>query len=315
MSRWGIAALTATALLGALTLAVGAPQLAYAQGPEPVKIRVETVDSGFQCAPVSKNCLGEQSGDFVIEVAQGSLVELTFVWAHVGYFQEEHVMILEGYKLETDKLTREHPEATLKFIADKAGGFTFKCDLDCDVHDYLQRGHLKVGRGGGGGGAAVFTPTALSLTPSSWVTAGDPVSLTAVLKDAKGAPVPKAEVRFYVDASFVGTKGKMAIGTAKTDANGVAFLDYRPTLATRQQVIMAAFEGMGVYAESQGSIELQEVGVPPAAYTTAPIGLEVIRHWAPTALAAAVLSVWSVFGFVLYQAIGIARVSTRGGEK
>ncbi|MBI3953906.1 MAG: Ig-like domain repeat protein [Chloroflexi bacterium] len=312
MTRWYYGTLLATALLAALLLAALPRHLALAQGPEPVKIRVETVDAGFKCAPVSKNCLGDQSGDFIIEVEQGSLVELTFAWAHVGYAHEEHIMVLPGYRLETDKLTSEHREATMKFVADKPGSFNFKCDLECEVHDYLQRGRLKVSRGGSGGAAAAaLTPTALALTPSSWVTAGDPLSLMAVLKDAQGTPVSKGEVRFYLDAEFAGTKGKMEIGTAKTDKNGVALLSYRPALAARQQKITAHFEGMGVYGESQQAVELQEVGVPPPAYTTAPVGLESIRHWAPTALAAAVLAVWSVFGFVLYQAIGIARVHAR----
>ena len=102
--------------------------LVNAQGGEPVKVRVETTDSGFRCASGnSPNCVGDQNGDFIIAVDQGQLVELTFAWAHVGYILEEHVIVLEGYKLESDKINSQNREFTLKFVADKAGTFKIYC--------------------------------------------------------------------------------------------------------------------------------------------------------------------------------------------
>ncbi|MBI4199883.1 MAG: hypothetical protein HY535_05380 [Chloroflexi bacterium] len=321
----------AALLMGAVPVAV-----AHAADPpahvEAVKIRVDLTDGGFNGEP----------GDFVLEVEQGHVVEMTFVWAHVGYVEEEHIMLLEGYKLETEKLNFQNREGTIKFIADKPGTFVFKCDLDCDVHDYLQRGYLKVKRAGSappptqegqgtgsptgaapsgatasGSGTApssgqavpvagpTLLPTKLSVSPSSWVTGGEPITLMAVLTDAKGKPVPKAEVRFSLDTDFAGTKGQVALGVAKTDGNGVAFLDYQPTLGARRHAIAASFEGQGLYDESQQVIQVEEVGVPPSAYTMPPIGLAGFRHWAPRALVLTIVVVWATFGFILYQALGV----------
>lgn len=250
------------------------------------------------------------TGEFTIEVEQGQLVEMTFEWAHRAYPQEEHIIVLEGYKLETEKINSVHRQGTIKFIAEKPGTFTFKCDLDCDLHEHLQRGHVKI-KASGSAGAAARTPTNLVMTPSSWRTQGEIVSLMTVLKDNKGAPISKAEVRYFVDAEFVNVKDKMEIGIAKTDSNGVAFLDYRPTFATPKQKITAVFEGMGIYAESQQAIEIEETAPLPPAYTPAPAGLDDIRRYAPFALAAAVLGVWTTYGFVLFQVFKIFRSRPR----
>jgi hypothetical protein len=284
-----------------LLLVMLPPYLVQAQGPEPVKIRVEVTDSGFN----------GQAGDFSLEVEQGALVEITFVWAHQAQLDEEHIIVLEGYNVETDKINRKNRESTVKFIADKPGAFGFRCDVECHVHDYLQRGQLKVVARGGSGQSAAYTPTTLTVTPSSWATGGDVVNLTAVLKDATGAPVSKAEIRFTVEAEFAGTKGAMGIGRSKTDANGVAFFDYEPLLSARKHKITAHFDRMGIYDQSEKTIEIEELGVPPSAYTEAPLGLEGIRQWAPMALIAVIAAIWAIFGFVLYQVVVIFRVGTK----
>ncbi|MCW5851275.1 MAG: hypothetical protein KIT87_14460 [Anaerolineae bacterium] len=271
----------------------------------PTRITVQITDTGFNGKP----------DNLVIEVEQGALVELTFVWAHQAYIQDEHIMVLEGYKLETEKLTSQHREATLKFIADKPGTFGFQCDVECDAHDYLQRGTLRVKAGSGASGgasAASRTPTRLSVTPSSSVVVGDEmVVLMAVLRDDQGAPVPKAEVHFFVDTEFAGVKGQMEVGKARTDANGVAFADYQPTLRAEKQVITTSFEGQGLYDESQQVVELHQAGEPLSGISTEPVGLEGLRRWAPTGLAVVVLAVWATLAFVLFQAFSIAWVKTR----
>lgn len=289
-------------LLGLLCVVLPSPSMA---AENPTRITVQITDSGFNGKP----------DNLVIEVEQGAQVELTFVWAHQAYVQDEHIMVLEGYKLETDKLTSQHREATLKFIADKPGTFGFQCDIECDAHDYLQRGTLRVKAGGGASGgasAASRAPTRLSVTPSSSVVAGDEmVVLMAVLRDDKGAPVPKAEVHFFVDTEFAGVKGQMEVAKARTDANGVAFADYQPTLRAEKQVITTRFEGQGLYDESQQVVELHQAGEPPSGISSEPVGLEGLRQWAPTGLAVVVLAVWATLAFVLFQAFSIAWVKTR----
>ncbi|MBI3914789.1 MAG: hypothetical protein HY327_11480 [Chloroflexi bacterium] len=295
------------ALTGILLYA-GSPRMALAQSPEAVKIRVEITDNGFQCVTKPPNCRGEQEGLFIIEMEQGQLVELTLVWAHKSKPLEEHILALEGYKLESDALTPSNREATLKFVADKPGTFEFKCDLKCDLHERLQKGQLIVKRGGVASVATALTPTILALAPSTTILAGgESVNLKVTLKDGKGAPVSKAEIRFYSNAEFIGRKGKMEIGVAKTDANGAASLDYATTLEAERQKITAQFEGMGIYAESQQTIEIQLAGVPPAAYVVGPIGTESIGQIVAITFIAVLLGIWSIYSFVVLQVVKIWR--------
>lgn len=309
-------------ILAALVMAAFSVGHATAQSPvgDALEVRIKTTDAGFECAAEdSTTCLGEQDGDFVVEVPQGQLIKMTFEWAHVGYVQEHHVVLLGGYKLETDELTFEHRESSLTFIADKAGTFNFKCDSECDLHDYMQRGYLKVLRGGGGGGtgAATFTPTRLSVIPSTDVSVGDPVSMLLELRDENGFAVPKARLNLFVDAEFVGTSNRMHIGAVVTDPNGVAFYDYSPRLGPGAHAITVQYDGGGIYAESASKLVIQQVGEPPSAYETEPIGLEDIRTWAPRVFAGSALVVWLTILTVLGRAIGVrsVRAANDGGKR
>ncbi len=292
----------------ALALAVWTPAVQAQAGAEALKVRVETTDSGFRCAAgTAAACIGDREGDFIVEVEQGRLVELTFSWAHQGYPEEEHIIVLDGYKLETDEITAGHREATLNFIADKSGSFNFKCDLECEVHDFLQRGVLRVTRGGGGGPAApVFTPTKLEVTPSTWATVGDPVSLLVSLRDSDGKPVPKAEVALTLAAGFAGVQAPMALGHIKTDANGVGFFEYQPTVPMQQHAITARFEGAGVFDGSEHKLVIEQAALPPPAFETEPVGLEGFRERAPAVFGGMAIVVWAAFGFVLYQVVSMS---------
>ncbi len=269
-----------------------------AQG-EVHRIRTVVNDGGWEGNP----------GDYYVEVEQGEAVEWTFIWDQKVAMQDEHIMTLDGYRLEWDEINKDSREATVQFVADKAGTFTFKCDMDCVIHDQLQRGHLKVKpKAGEGGGAAMLTATSIKLKPSSTVSAGEPIDLMATVRDANGAPVAKADVHFFADVEFAGTKGTMEIGTARTDANGVAFFDYQPTFAARYLKITARFEGMGVYAEAEQSTTVAIVDALPA-YTVRPVGLEAVGQWTLAAFLLAIAGVWAVFGYVLFQAYQISRGS------
>jgi hypothetical protein len=217
--------------------------------------------------------------------------------------------------LETPKIDSGHKEATLKFVADKVGTFAIHCDLECDAHNALQRANLKVkpaGSGGGTSAASARLATTLTIKPSMTLVApGDSVNLMTVLRDTNGAPVAKADILYFVDTQFAGTKGKMNIGHTHTDANGLALFDYQPALSDTTQKITAQFDTSGLYDESTGSVDIQLVGQPVPAYRQAAIGLEPFRELAPYALAALVLAIWATFGFVLFQAFSVARGARR----
>lgn len=283
------------------------------------QIKVEVVDGGFN--GVTGKFSGTTSEDFTIEVEQGQLVELTIVFAQTADLDDEHIMVLKGYNLETDRISYHNRETTIKFVADKPGTFEFACDLDCKIHDRLKSGHLKVSRSAPSAAAptatgaptaaapsaaaAAIARTSLSLTPSAWEVVGGPVDLTASLKDAQGAPVAKAEVTFFAEAELAGTKGLMEIGIAKTDKEGVARIDYTPTVAGEQRVV-ARFEGMGLYGESEQAIQIRELAPQPA-YSVAPTGLSGLRDWAPLGVVLVLASVWGTFAYVLYNIYRIGR--------
>jgi hypothetical protein len=271
----------------------------------PKQISIDVMDGGFNGVP----------DDITIEVEQGQLVELTFVWAHKAYIEDEHILVLDGYKLETPKLDSSHKEATLKFVADKIGTFSIHCDLECSAHSALQRLYLKVkpaGSGGGGTAASARLATTLSIKPSmTLVATGDAINLLTTLRDKNGAAVPKADIQYFVDTQFAGVKGKMNIGHAHTDDNGVAFFAYRPTLSAGQQRITAQFDTSGLYDESTQSVDIQLVGQPLPAYRQAAIGLEPFRELAPYGLMILVLGIWATFAFVLFQAVSVARGARR----
>ncbi len=299
----------------------GPKQAAHADSP--VKVRVEVTDVGFKPATV--------------EVEQGQLVELTFVWAHQAYPGEEHIMVLEGYRLETEKINAGHREATIRFIADRSGTFTFKCDLDCELHQYLQNGVLKVRPGGGGG--ASRTPTVLRVTPSADTTDGKGVDLTVMLRDPSGGPVAKAEVKFYLETEFVGTKGLMEVGRVKTDDRGLAVWEYRPTVGQPEHRLTVRFEGMGIYDESQQTVIIRQVSTPPAAYVPAPVGFEkaprlpatlargapdwavsawswATNNWGPLTITTLVLGVWAAMARAVYEALrGLSGAETKPSHR
>ena len=274
------------------------PVAVYAQDP-PVKITVKVTDAGF--APK------------VIEVDQGKTVELTFVWAHAAYPNEEHIMVIAGYKLESDKIDSKHLETVVKFVATQSGTFNFKCDLECDIHDALQNGELKVKPSSGGGGAAALQPSKLVIDPVSGVVIkGGTVSVSAALQDKDGQPIPKAEVRFYANQSFLGQTGLVEIGIAKTGPTGYANLLYHPT-TNAARTIVAKFAGLGLYDASEQEIPL--VGsdqfvprVDPANDDT----LHGFKGSAHLALVVVIAAVWITFGFIFLQALGIRHAT--GGE-
>jgi len=263
-----------------------------------VKITVKITDAGFEPSTV--------------EVNQGQSVELTFLWAQTTHLDDEHIMVLDGYKLESEKVDKAHTSATLKFIATKSGTFNFACDIQCDIHDALQHGTLKVNAGGGAGGATL-TPSKIQIDPLANVTVkGDHITLLATLQDKDGKPIPKAELTFLVEQQFAGQTGLMEVGTAKTGPAGIAELVYRPTRNDAEKMVVR-FEGLGVYDASETTLNLPGskafVNVAPSEDDT----LHGLKGWAPWGLLTAIGGVWATLLFIVYQAWKLSR-APRGGS-
>lgn len=303
MLRKHLRLLGASLLVGFLLVPVGlfSSGVAYAApGQDPVKLRIEITDNGLN---------GQAS--YTAEVQQGQTVEITFVFAQKQIVGDDHIMEVKGYNVETKDINFTNKEQTVTFVASKTGAFDIVCAIDCGIHGKLQRGQLNVvpatGSAAATNAANVVAATSMNLVSSAQQVDGSPVRLTANLKDSSGSPITRAEVHFYTEAEFAGTKGEMEIGSAQTNENGAAAMTYKPT-ETGNQKITAKFEGAGLSGPTEQSTELLVKSAQPA-YTVAPRGLEALSDLGPWMIILIIATVWSIFFLVLYQIYRILKES------
>src|SRR3990170_2592937 len=86
-------------------------------------------------------------------------------------------------------------------------------------------------------GTADASHATLKVVAPTNLTAGDSVDIQAVLHSAHGGEaVPGATITFFMDGSFGGVEGKVLLGQALTDKDGVAHLSYLPRTAGEHQL-------------------------------------------------------------------------------
>ena len=279
--------------------ALSLPGAHHARADGPVQVTVQVADDGFH--------------PDTIEVDQGALVELTFVWANQAHPDDTHVIVAPQLKLQSDMITSANKTTTLKFVATNSGTFNFKCDVECDVHAALQHGTIKVKAAGSGAtGTSALQPTKVSIDQTGVFVRGSTVTLAAFLYDAKGQPIPKAEVTFYAEEEFVGQKSLVDIGKAKTGPSGLAQLVYHPHSPEAEKLVVK-FDGMGVYDASEQSVEVPANRLFGPPKWEPEIALHGIRAWAPVGLVALIGGIWVTFGYILYQAWSVSRDGAEGG--
>ncbi len=83
----------------------------------------------------------------------------------------------------------------------------------------------------------------LLLTAPEQAQSGEPLTLTAVVKDSQGKPIRNAAVRFFIEVDFFAS-GLMEIGEAVANDQGVAVLEYTPRLEGDIE-ILARYDGDG----------------------------------------------------------------------
>lgn len=272
--------------------------LGQARADDPVKITVKILDNAFDPA--------------LVEVTQGQAVELTFVWAQTRYLDDEHIIVVEGYKVETDKLDRNHTSSTVKFIASKVGTFNFACDTECEAHDSLQQGAIKVKAAAGGATASALTPTRILIDPVANVSVRvDRVALLATLVDKDGQPVKKADVNFFVEQKFAGKTGLMEIGSARTGPAGTAQVVYHPTRTDDEKVVVR-FEAQGIYDGAETTITLPGNRLFGPAPDDTDGSLDGLKLGGRGGFAAVILAVWALLVYVAYQAWQITRAGKGG---
>ncbi len=178
-----------------------------------------------------------------IQVSQGDKVTIRFVYGDGSLsFDNPHIILIDGYNIETGKIDRETPVQELTFTAGQVGNFHFHCALPCVGMENLQQGTLVVATSKQG------APIATNLTQMKVENNGNGISISARLTDQQGAPVSGAIVNFYVSTDF----GPLNLGQNATASDGSVQFEYSPG-SLREMVVTAAFAGSGRYMESKAA--------------------------------------------------------------
>lgn len=257
---------------------------------------------------VSRRGLEVQGGE-PLAVRQGDRVRIAFRYGDADLPQDNpHVMAVIGYNVQTPLLNRDSREATVEFIATRAGTFRIACTVPCLGMENLTTGRLRVSAAPGRGSA---TRLAVALRSG-----GTTVRAVATLRDNRDRPLADQPVVFSRRTAF----GWLAAGTAVTDASGTASVSI-PGQALSVEV-RAEFVGAGGVGPSLATGRWQ-VALPrplrarpgPDALRTFTAQAELISpfppRWEVFFLALVLGGVWGTYGYVGYQLARVRRETRR----
>lgn len=184
--------------------------------PTSTALTVSSASSKAFTVIVSRNGFNG-TAKFSVTVQQGDLVKITFVYGDNDLaYDNPHEMTFEHYGIHTAKVGKSNPTATVEFVADTAGSFSFYCDIPCVGMENLL-GHLIVA-------STETSPTAitLGLRVSAVDASSNSVLISAKMEDPNGHVVVGVPVRFYENTTF----GELLLGSVVTNSQGVAILNY-----------------------------------------------------------------------------------------
>lgn len=178
-----------------------------------------------------------------------------------------------------------------------------------------------------------LAPTAISIGAPATATLGQRVTLQARLVDGSGAPLAKATVFFTSPLAFLNGSGDVVLAQATTDKDGLAVTEYE-VRSTGQLTIQAEFRGNDAYGPSKagatmtvtgdGQLYIQHAGLHVPGLNAGPArapalvnGKLVLERVPGTSalwptmsgwpLAAILLTVWSLYAFVVTLIFRVAR--------
>lgn len=312
VARWGRGPKAMTAMvLATAVLLLGVPGIgsrALAQTPEPVKFRVPITDDGWP-------------PNLALNVEEGRTVEITFVWDQKIHLTDAHIFVIEGYNVESGEINFEHREAVLRFVANKAGTFRLKCDLECEIHDQVKSAPFTVSRAGSAPPAAAGAGTAPSADtrPKTDLLLGAPVEssvgsvvgFTANVRGAGGAPVAGAPVVLYEVAGFFDTaEQEVEVARGTTNKDGVAALNY---LARRSgdRSFKAYFAGDANNASSSVALTLKVAEGGQVYNVEPPAGIPGVSRFLVSGI---LILVWGIMFIVSLHVVAILREGRAGEE-
>jgi len=195
---------------------------------------------------VSRSGFNGTEGPFTLDLVQGSLVHLTFLYDDNDLpYDNPHVIFLQGYDLRTSVISRSHPYASLDFVADRTGRFAFYCIVPCEGMENLELGEVVVEPHPAG-----QLPTSIDVMVEGNAVQGQAVSIRATLREGS-QPISHARLSFYLNTTF----GLVRLGTAVTDDQGTAIIGHSFARSGEFTVIVR-FDGMEDYAPSSKLVDI-----------------------------------------------------------
>ncbi len=286
--------------------------------PTSSALTTSTASSRMFTVIVSRNGFNG-TAKFSMTVQQGDLVKVIFVYGDNDLaYDNPHEITFEHYGIQTAKIGKSNPTATVEFVADSAGSFGFYCDIPCLGMENLL-GHLIVTPTG-----TAPSATTLGLAASGTNANSNSVLISASVEDSSGEPVVGAPVRFYENTTF----GELLLGNVATNSQGIAVLNYT---SSRMGTVEITAEGQGntskaititlpVLTTQNGKVylEVKPPSRPPGVFygisyppNLAMIGVPRMMNIVIVLLAGfVILGVWSTYGYIWRQLANLPKHGT-----
>ncbi len=138
--------------------------------------------------------------------------------------------------------------------------------------------------------------------------------LTATLTTTDGKPVSDQRIQFYEKASFMGGEREALLGTATTDSNGAAAIQYQPA-HTGTDTIVVRFASNGGYQATESQLQLDVTDVVPP-FTSEPAPFATVGTGLSIAFALLVVGTWAaLLGTLLRSITGIRAAARASGAR
>jgi len=131
--------------------------------------------------------------------------------------------------------------------------------------------------------------------------AGQKGTLTGLLKNTSGAPIPDEPIEFYLKTTY----GLLYVGLGRTNSLGKAGVVYEPK-SSGTWTLNVVFRGTGRYFPSNDTVELTILEAPSSGgfWLTPTLGITAV-------ILLVVGGVWGSYAFVVSQLLGIRRAGRR----
>jgi hypothetical protein len=150
--------------------------------------------------------------------------------------------------------------------------------------------------------------TLLALEAPVELAQGEAGRLRATLTDGDGQPLAGHTIDFTATLPFFDYVGTTHLGSARTNFRGEASVAFSPTVLGRR-TITASFGGT---SDRASAVAQERFTVVPGVLAAAPAPTPPVLPWltrtrATAVLLPAILGVWVIFGYAIYQMTRIAR--------